>query len=101
VSKGVSRTGVLAATRQIRMRSTGCLAHSDGRLSWVTSAARAQIDFAQAIASVIDRITGKLLVSAPSQRAVRPRIDAPTTVWAVLVAAVIGINTIGTKTVSR
>jgi len=48
---------------------------------WTTSTARVQIDFAQAIATVIDGIKRKLLVALPSQRAVRPRTDAPTTVW--------------------
>jgi hypothetical protein len=81
VSIGVSQTGALGATCQTRKRSTGCLAHPDGWVFWTTSIARVQIDFAQAIATVIDGIKRKLLVALPSQRAVRPRTDAPTTVW--------------------
>ena len=68
----------LAATCQTRRRSTGCLAHRDGRAFLVTSTARAQIDFAQAIATVIAAKWGKPLVAVPSQRALRPRTDAPT-----------------------
>jgi hypothetical protein len=82
VSTGVSRTGALTATCQIRSARLVVSRVAMAGSFWVTSAARAQIDFAQAIATVIGGISGAATCcSSQSSKWSGPAQMHPSTVW--------------------
>src|SRR5580704_7082231 len=93
VSKGVSRTGALTATCQIRSARLVVSRVAMAGSFWVTSAARAQIDFAQTIAPVVGGIWGQPLAALPNPASGQaPHRCTPVLCGAAPVGAVIVIT---------